>query len=331
MATLIHGVVEDMLHQNDLAEARLPEVVELAVIATGLGMPRSSVLLVGKAATFWDSTQWNIAPRPFLDTQSLAYAVALAGWTREANKPDWASDLLGELKRPMQGSLKYLLKTNDSFYQPAKKQSLCNQSEPQWWELAASPFVSSQVIALRHVSSSSKLSDRHETLVLEKLRSPNRAIRLNAIEAVERMSGQCPEVASEAIVAELKLSSDHRDDEVRAKAMCTVTRLGKLDDITLEVATHLLESPARHVVFAGVYALSTLETVPEATLKLANRNLLRALQACDYEFVELFAKAFTRWVDDPRAHMEQLLQDSPEYLPVALDALQKEPPVVSIA
>ena len=37
------------------------------------------------------------------------------------------------------------------------------------------------------------------------------------------------------------------------------------------------------------------------------------------------AAAYNRWLDDPPSHIQDMLQDSPEYLPIALDALQQVP------
>ena len=101
--------------------------------------------------------------------------------------------------------------------------------------------------------------------------------------------------------------------------MCSLTRLDKLDEVTIDVASNMLESNLRHVVFAGTYALSTLDSISDHTLRLVDRGFVRALQACDYEFVELFAMAYRRWLDNSQSHVEELLSDSPEYLPVALD------------
>ena len=143
-------------------------------------------------SAFWDSTQWGLFPRPFLDCQSLAYANAIAAWARDDATPEWASDLVSEVKRPMRSSLKFLFKTNDSFFHPSTKRSLLRQSQSEWWKLAASASPSKQVIAIRHLESDGELNDQQESLLLEKLRSANRAIVLNAIAATERMAVASP-------------------------------------------------------------------------------------------------------------------------------------------
>ncbi|QEG43133.1 hypothetical protein [Roseimaritima ulvae] len=325
LAALINGVVSDLLDQHNYAAAHLPERVELAVVGTGLGMLRNAISLVAKPTHHWDSTQWELLPRPFLDYQALPYVNALAAWARDEATPDWANDLPGELKRPMRTSLKFLLKTNDSFFQPRAKRSWLTQSPSEWWSLAASASASKQVIAIRHWQSDGPLNDQQETLLLEKLRSANLAVTLHAIAATERLATEQPAIASEAVVRELRLLTDHRDDEVRAKAMCALTRLGKLDEATVETAAMMLGDNHRHLVFAGVYALATLDSVPDRVLPAFDRCFVRALRACDYEFIDLFAAAYQRWFEDPQAHFEGLLQDSPEHLPIALETLQKTP------
>ncbi|EMI16836.1 hypothetical protein RMSM_06231 [Rhodopirellula maiorica SM1] len=331
LATLINGVVCDLLSQNNLDSEHLPERVDLAVVAMGLGMIRSSIGLVAKQPTCWDSTQWELIPRPFLDCQSLAYANASAAWARDDATPEWSNDLPSDVKRSMRKSLKFLLKTNDSFFQPRAKRSLLTQSQSEWWKLAASVSASNQVIAIRHLESDGKLDDPQESLLLEKLCATNRAILLNAIAATERMASKHPTVVSESVVRELRTLTDHRDDEVRAKAMCVLAKLGKLHEATIETATEMLEDHQKHLVFAGVYALSTLDSVPERVVPSMDRCFVRVLRACDYEFIDLIVTAYRRWLDDPQSHFEGLLQDSPEHLPIALETLQKAPePLVQI-
>ncbi|MEM1068764.1 MAG: hypothetical protein AAGI63_07700 [Planctomycetota bacterium] len=330
-ATVVHGVVVDMIRQNKFSEMILPEMVEVAVIATGLGMPRNSVTLMGKSASYWDSTSWTVAPRPFLDIQKLAYANALAAWTRDENAPSWINDMAPELKRPMNNSLKYLFKTSDSFFDVSIHQPRLTQPQHDWWRLAESSLSTQQVIALRHLQCDTRFTEQQEILLVEKLRSANRSIVLHAIAAIERMSAEEHGNATEAILREWSLLTEHRDDEISAKSMCALTRRNGLSETTIETATNMLESSLRHVVFAGAYALSSLESISDYAVKLVDRCFVRALTACDYEFVEMFCIAYGRWFGDAEAHIKQLLGDSPEYLPVAMDILNREPDeVVSI-
>ncbi len=163
------------------------------------------------------------------------------------------------------------------------------------------------------------------------MRSSNRAIVLNAIAATERMAVRHHRSPANRSLRELRMLVDHRDDEVRAKAMCALARLAKLDEATIDTASIMLESNLKHVIFAGVYALSTLNSVPDHVLPPFDRSFVRALQACDYEFVGLFAAAYNRLLDDPQSHIESLLHDSPELLQIALETLQQAPgPLVSI-
>ena len=87
----------------------------------------------------------------------------------------------------------------------------------------------------------------------------------------------------------------------------------------------MVEGIHRHIVFAGLYARSTLNSVPDHVLPPFDRSFVRMMRACDYEFVDLFAATYNRWLSDPQSHFENLLQDSPEYLPIALETLEQEP------
>ncbi len=312
-------MVGDLLQQNNFAYTDFPEIVDLAVISTGLGILQSNFGFVKQAGKFWDSTYWFASPRPFLDSHGVAYASAVAAWMRGEKDPAWAGELPNEIKRPMRKSLKYLFGGDDSFLDPSTAgQSILQQSQNDWLKMAAASSISRQIIALRHLQSDASLQDQQETVLLEKLRSADRPIVLHAISAAETL-----ELASDRIVSELSLLVDSRDDETRAKALITLVKLGRLDEMTLGSATKMVDGSARHVVFAGVYALSSIPTVTDEVLQVAERGFIRALQTCDYEFVSLYAAAFNRWLDNPESHFRQLLEDDqPEYLQIATEALQ---------
>lgn len=314
-----------MLYQSTFSQPHFPELVELAVIGTGLGVLRSNLMFVKKVATFWDSTHWQIAPPPFLNIQSLAYANALAAWSRDKTAPDWLDDMYSEVKRPMKRSLKYLFKTGDSFFNPRESQHRLNLSAEQWWELAEHPSASTQVIAIRHLNTDQTLTQKQESSLLKKLQSTERATTLNAITTTERLSSGQKTGISDSLAGQIRNLVDHRDDEIRAKAMCALTTVNRIDSSAIDAAANMIEDDIRHVVFAGVHALTTVDQVPDYVSPSFDRSFIKALKSCDYEFVGLFAKGYNRWHDDPKQHLELLLSDSPEFLPIAMEALDQKP------
>lgn len=330
LASLVDGVVQDLLYHSGYQKPLDPEVVELAVIGVGLGALRNQVDLVAKTNSYWDSTQWNVARRPFLDVQGLAYANALAAWTRGELAPSWMGDMPGALRRPTHASSKFLSKTGDCFYQRNGRNVFRTQSQDEWWKLVGSPFASTQVNAIRQLEPTDELSDSRTQLLRAKLGDSNRAIVLHAVGAAERlMQGTS---VSEDLTRMLRVLADHRDDEISAKAMCALARLNALDEICVEIATGMLESARRHLVFSGGYGLATLDQIPEETERTVNKAFRRSLRACDYEMVSLFANAYHRWFEDPVALVQSQLGEDPELLQVALDALgQQHPSGVKIA
>ncbi len=317
-ATLIHHLVGDLLHLHNFEYAEFPELVDLAVISTGLGLPQSQIPLVKQSAMFWDSTFWFATPRPFLDSHGKAYANAMAAWVRGEKDPEWTSQLPGETKRAMRKSLKYLRGSNEAFFNPQTAGSpLLKQSQGEWMKLATDASTSRQIVALRYLQPNQSLQSQQESLLIDKLQSPSRAVVLHTISAAETL-----ELASDSVNSELQLLVDHRDDEIQAKALIALTRLNGLNEMAIGSAAKMVDGNARHVVYAGTFALASQETLPEDILEIADRGFIRALQACDYEFVAMFAAAFTRWLEDPRAHIQHLLQDDqPDYLEIALEAV----------
>ncbi|QEG25018.1 hypothetical protein [Mariniblastus fucicola] len=317
IAALVHGVVSDLLHAHKYAYAHFPEFVDLAVIATGLGVLQSNLDFVSQSPSFWDTTQWRMIPRPFLDSQGVVYANAIVAWTRDEKTPLWSEGLEPELKRTMLKSLKFLNKTGDSFFQPKTSAKLLDQPQGKWLEMTDSKSLSTQIIAVRHLQNDDTAIAETQAALANKLRSDSEPVLLNAISASEQVVD-----VGETVVEELRFLTQHRDHVVRAKAMCALTRLGQLDDRTLQTAGEMLGSKMKHVIYAGLSALSSLGSVSDHLIPAINRSFVRSLQVCDYEFVNLFAAAFTKWLDDPKTHVEELLrEDSPEYMEIALEAI----------
>lgn len=330
LAALIDGVVRDLLAQNEFDLADLPEWVELAVVGTGLGVVRSGISLVKAQVNCWDSTQWYLVPRPFLDGPSLAYVNAIAAWARNDPKPEWSNDFPSDLKRPFRNSLQYLLKTNDSFFRPQAKPHVLSQTQSEWWKLASNASeskdsASSQVIAMRHLEFDGDVDPQQESLLLKQLRSTNPAITLHAIAAAEQLLFHRQAIEDDFIVRQLSRLMKHRDDEVRAKALCTIAKVGALDEPTIDHAARMLEENARHLHFASVYAFSTLDSVPDELLPALDECFVSVLRACDYEFIDLLVRGYKRWLEDPGSHFESLLKHTPELLPIALETLQNAP------
>ena len=233
--------------------------------------------------------------------------------------------MYSEVKRPMKRSLKYLFKTGDSFFNPRESQHRLNLSAEQWWELAEHPSASTQVIAIRHLNTDQTLTQKQESSLLKKLQSTERATTLNAITTTERLSSGQKTGISDSLAGQIRNLVDHRDDEIRAKAMCALTTVNRIDSSAIDAAANMIEDDIRHVVFAGVHALTTVDQVPDYVSPSFDRSFIKALKSCDYEFVGLFAKGYNRWRDDPKQHLELLLSDSPEFLPIAMEALDQKP------
>lgn len=314
----MHGVVSDLLHQHKYPYAHFPEFVDVAVVATGLGTLLSNLDFVSNDPTFWDSTQWRMIPRPFLDSHGSAYVNAIAAWTRDEKDPQWSEDLEPELKRSMAKSLKFLHKTGDSFFQPKTANvNLLKQSQQKWLETLSAKSISNQIVAVRHLQKDDSVLPELQSAMADKLRSSDEAVLLNAISASEQVFD-----IGETAVEEMRFLTQHRDHVVRAKAMCALTHIGQLDETTIQTAGDMLGSKMKHVIYAGLTALSSLGSVSDHLIPAINRSFIRSLQVCDYEFVNLFAAAFTKWLDNPKEHVEDLLSgDSPEYMEIAMEAL----------
>lgn len=318
IATVINGVVCDLLHVHGYGYAHFPEFVDMATIATGLGQLQSNMDFVKSAGTFWDSSQWRIIPRPFLDSQSVAYINAVAAWSRNEKDPAWAEELNIEIRKPMLKSLKFLHQSKDCFFQPqTANQNLLQQSQAEWIEMTGDASVSRQVIAVRHLHRDETLLTQQQDCLAEKLRSTHHAVLVNAISASEQIGD-----VGQTAIEELCFLTQHRDNEIRAKAMCALTRLGQLNAATIATAGEMLGSKTKYVVYAGLTALSSLDSISEQLIPPINRSFIRALQVCDYEFVGLFAAAYTKWLDDPKSYVENLLRDDgPEYMEIAMEAI----------
>ncbi len=322
-ATVIHLVVNDLLSQNSFPGAHLPEMVDLAVIATGLGVVQSHLDLVSQSASFWDPTAWEVLPPPFLDAQKSAYAHALAAWVREETAPAWSAELTGQVSAPMSKSLKFLTKTRDSFFAGSEK-GLAQFTPAQWQEVAATDLLSAQVIGLRHCfvppenSDADQIKSGWAALLIERFRSRSVHVVLHAIGAAERGAIDDP-----AVIDELVILAEHRDDVVKAKAMLALTQMGRLASESLELAARMLDSSEKFVTFAGLFAMASTDEVPDQAMPALDRAFSRALANCDQELINLFANGYKNWMADPAEYFHELFAErSPEYVEIAIEALE---------
>lgn len=285
---------------------------------TGLGLLRSKFEFVKRADIFWDPTYWGVFPRPFLDSQTLGYAHAMAAWIRGDKAPDWLTDLPAAVQSPTKKSLRFLLKTSDAFFTPESSgKNLLDQSPPQWLKLSKEKSVSQQIIAIRHFTVDQAMSASQSEALLAKLRSGHVPLMLHAITAIESLK-----LDGEELVDELSHLVQHFDNVVRAKAMIALTKLDRLDDASVSAAAKMINSTAKHEVFAGVFSLSSQPQIDDAILRSVDRGFLSALQTCDYEFINLYVTAYDRWLDQPQSHLENMLGGDDEYLEIAVDALK---------
>lgn len=320
VTTLIHQVMVDLLHQKRFPTAHYPELVDLATVACGLGIPLSNFSFVEKNVPDWDFTQWSHRRHGFLIQRALAYASALAAWVRAEAKPSWASLLRPDIRNPMMKSLKYLNRTGDSFFGPDTIDfKLLEQPQTSWIRMAEESSASRQIVAIRHLQIEKRVAAEQEKLLLEKLKSSNEFIVQTAIWAVEENK-----LAAEPIIDELRKLVDHTSDEIRSKAAFALTILNAIDDRTRDVMAEMVGSSVWFVSHSGVFGLSSLESVPDDILRPMNKGFRKALQKCDYGIIPHFVNAFDRWLDNPESYFELLFaDDSPELLGVALDALQQ--------
>lgn len=290
----------------------------MATIMTGLGVLQSHLGFVETSGSFWDSTQWTYFPRKFLDDKSLGYVNACAAWFRNDPSPEWATDLPPHTRKAIHKALKYLNKTSDSFFHPESVHGdLLSQSQSQWIELANSKSVAKQIIAIRHLNHTASDGGNVESVLIDKLRSRVDQVVMHAIFSVEKLK-----LNSAPIVEELRLLVESTNDMVKSKSLCTLTLFQKIDDNTIDRATKMLASRVNYVEFAAIFALSSLDQVPEYVLQPASRGLIRSLQSCNYELIGHFVNGFNRWMDEPELYFKDLLEnDGPEYLEITLEAL----------
>lgn len=312
----MHFAVADLLHRSGFQLTESNELVEAAAIAIGLGMPRSQLSFVKQSPRYWDPTSWDAIPRPFLDPNCLAYVNGLSAWFRKDGENSWMDQLHLEIVKPAKKVLKYLAKTEDSFLHPSSfKSTMVQRTHSEWLQLLNQKSVSTQISALQFMAGAKSFPDDHQDMLVAKLRSNEDAVVIHAINVA--LSIPSPE---DSVIQELRLLTESRDLTAQSKAMMALTASKQLDQNCFDTALNMLQSDTRHVVYTGLLALSTKPAISEAEQKVVHRAFLKYLQSCNYEFINLFVAAFSRWNTDVRAYLTNNLH--PEYLGVALEAVE---------
>ena len=309
-AALMQSLVYDLLVTNGMTSTPPGEFLDAAVALCGLGEPRAEVELISDAGSYWDTTRWDANPGNFLDHESLAYAHSLAIWCRGG------STGLPTSMRTAKASLKYLNKTNDSFFQ----KSLITDDQlgiETFVELANNGKESTRISAMQFFQSSDGQDQQQDAAILANLQHRSDHVIAHAISAA-----QITQSSSPSVIEELKLLTDNHDERLRSKAVQAITLMGHLDDYVADNAAKMLSSSKNYVTYSGLLALAKLDKVSDDVLKLADRGFERALHSCNYQFIELFAAAYNRWLNDPAAYLNKLWGErSPEYYQMATEAL----------
>lgn len=312
-------IVTDFLLDKKFPLWHLPDVIDTATVATGLGLPLSEFSFVEKSNRFGEVTEWAHTQKGFLDQKALAYTFALAAWIRNDAKPTWPGNMRSDVRGAIKKALSYLNKTNDSFFRAETAASgLLDQPQENWLQSAVSGGNSTQIISIRQFKNDEQRTAEQSEILIEKLRSPNRAIVLNAIWAAEKTQNKTPDV-----VTELRALVDYPDEDVKAKTLTTLVVLDEMDDATVDRTADLLGTGGSYLEFAAAYALASVPTVPDHVLLPMNKGMLRALQGCDYGLVAHFVAAFDRWLDKPEAHFAEVLAgEGPEYMEIVMEAME---------
>jgi len=313
-AALLQSLVHDLMVTSGATKELPGEFLDAAVVLLGFGGPRAQVELMSNSATYWDTTRWDATPADFLDNESLVFAHSLATWCRSGSGDDLPADL-----RAAKGTLKYLNKTNDSFFQ----QNLIDDEKLEiknFLELAANGKESSRICAMQFFNPDHPHQEQQDAVLLENLQHRSEHVIGHAVSATAISQSSDPKV-----LETLKLLTDNHDDRLKAKAVQAVTHMGQLDEFVADNAAKMLGSSTNYVTYAGLLALSKMDSVSEDVLKLADRGFERALHTCNYQFIQLFAGTYKRWLDDPAAHLKKLWGErSPEYLHMATEALASD-------
>ena len=310
-AALLQSFVHDLLFQNGLVDKVPGEFLDAAVVLCGLGGPRAQTELISDKGSYWDATCWDVSPGDFLDHESLTYAHALATWSRSGNADSLPVEL-GSAK----ASLKYLNKTSDSFFQQSLVEN-DNLEIDTLIDLAANGKESTRIVAMQFFHPEHPHTEQQDAAILQNLRHRSDHVMAHAISAAQISQSSDPQV-----IEELRLLSDNHDQWLRSKAVQAVTFMGQLDDYVADNAAKMLSSSTNYVTYSGLLALSRLDNVSEDVLKLADRGFERALHTCNYQFIEMFAATYKKWLGDPTDHVNKLWdQSSPEYLQMATEAI----------
>lgn len=312
IASLIHWTTLDLLTQTDFALARHPEVLDMAVAITGLGILRARIELVESAPLFWDQSRWMVFARPYLNLRSLAHVHALVAHSRGQEKPGWLGTLPSNIQNDIVKSLKYLKKTGDTFFQP-ERLSPTIEERSDWLELVNGRSESDRLIGMFCVN-----GEDLEPMIVEQLQARDPAMIMQSLTKVRRNR-----LTSAALVDEILMLVEHADDHVKAKSVLTLADLGELNERSVDAVCKMLASRVGFVEHAAISALTSLESPPENVWDAVDRGIVRAAQSCRYDILTVYLQAIQHWGVDAESHLRGSLEnEGPEILGVCLETLK---------
>ncbi len=196
VATIARAVTRAVLlgehHLTRRVEDHL-RVADLATVFFGMGVFAANTVIQERAVTSSGWHIWEVSSRGHLKEIEFAYALALFAWVRGEHKPAWANHLRPNVREPLRQSLRYLIKTNDSWFAPGRQTPVGREHE-----------------------------GRHETELLSDLRSRSPGVRLAAVRELSRR-----DVKTADVLAAIKPLLHDGEFSVRREAGSLLGRFGK--------------------------------------------------------------------------------------------------------
>ena len=310
IATLLHHLSANWFRQqfgNSWSPDELDWYSDLLPVYLGWGIFGANTTVFSRSDRVGELENWQVDRHRVLTSRMFGYGLALFAWGHDEHAPDWHHVLRPDAKIPFQRMLKYLGKTNDSYFQPAAPMPPMQANSKDLRCKLASSSDSILIATLWEIQRRGLFETDFVAPLVTALRHKDPYVRYEALNTL----GLGKTLPDSAVQRVAQLMSDP-SEQVRAAAVTLMGSLQPTHNHDVHGVGHLLLDTCEIVVQASADAITTLALNDEYLLKNLQKALRKSLVNCNFELARALTRAFSSLPGDARETLDAFFKDDPE-------------------
>ena len=310
IATLLHQLSRNWFLQqsgNSWSPDELDWYSDLLPVYLGWGIFGANTTVFSRSDRIGEFENWQVDRHRILTSRMFGYGIALFAWGHNERAPDWHRLLRPDAKIPFQRMLKYLWKTDDSYFQPATLTPPAHDNSRDLYRKLESSSNSILISTLWEIQSRGVFETDFIAPIANCLRHRDPCVRYEALNTLG-LGKTLPDAVIQRVA---RLMSDS-SEQVRAAAVTLIGSLQTRENEDVYGVGHLLLDTCEIVVKASADAITSLAPSDEYLSKNLQKALRKSLVHCNFELARALVRASVSLKADTTKTFDEFFKDDPE-------------------